>query len=113
MRMVGQRPLHAGQDAREWPQSPPLPLRSPLDVGRIGNHRCAQPAIGGIGIIGHDHQVHDLRPQALDHVSHHRLAAELAQRLGDAHAHAPALAARQDDADQRPAADRTGMIEAR
>ena len=52
------------------------------------------------GIVGHHHQIHDLRPQALHDMGHHRPAAQLAQRLRHARPHAPALAARQDDADQ-------------
>ena len=106
MGMMLQRPFHAGQDAGQRPQPPALALGGALDVGRIGNHRHAQPREGGIGIVGDDHEVHDLRPQPLDDMRHHRLAAQQAQRLRHALAHAPALAARQDDADQGAGPDR-------
>ena len=54
----------------------------------------------GQRIIGHHHEVHDLRPQPLDDMRHHRPAAQRPQRLQRARPHAPALAARQHDADQ-------------
>ena len=78
-----------------------LPLRSPLNVGRIGDDCHPQRPVGRRRIVGDHDQVHDLRPQPLNHMRHHGPPTELAQRLWHARPHAPALAAGQDDANQR------------
>ena len=63
--MVGERPFHAGQDAGERPQPPPVAFGRALNVGRIGDHRDLEGPQARQGVVGDHDQVHDLGPQAL------------------------------------------------
>ena len=97
MRMMRERPLHAGQDAGERPQLPPIPPGGAPDVGRIGDHRHLERTERRGGFVGDHHQVHHLRPQALDDMGDHRPAGQPPERLQQSRPHALALAARQHD----------------
>ena len=111
MGMMLQRPFHAGQDAGERSQPPALALGGALDVGRIGDHRHLQApegrASGSLATTTRSMTCGRSRSTTCATIGRPPSRRSGFSTPG---AHAPALAARQDDADQGAGAHRPEML---
>ena len=97
---MGGGPFHAGEHAGERPGKA---------RDRIGGDRRAEPGEAARIAIGVDHQARGLRRGAFDDAFENRPAAEQTQAFVAA-AHAPRLAAGEQDADDRPDRRRVSAI---